>query len=421
MDTDLCISLEMLRCLLLNLFLAALAYPQAPIRITIHAGTAGVSIPPTVFGTFLEPIGNSTYNGLWAEIIQNPSFESGLWSASRTRELITADPQLTPASQVALPLPWEPLYADEGNRYEPRRGDAANSFESLGVFGLPNRETGIRQEVYLPVHRELSYRGSLFLKHLSGSDLVRISLRKRNAADKTLASTEVHASSTDWHKYPFELSLKPGQLQRLEPADFVIAVDGDERTVIDQVNLFPADAVGGLDPDLVRMAKDMRTPLVRFGGNFTSSYHWRDGVGPEDKRVSMRNVAWGIPETNQFGTDEFLHFCDLIGAQPQIALNLGSGTSEEAADWVRYVDDHWKTHGGLLWELGNELWGNWNNGYPTLGELAQRTLQFSQAVKQVDPGARVIATGQDPDRFSEWNATQLKNPWGPSISCPRTS
>jgi alpha-N-arabinofuranosidase len=79
---------------------------------------------------------------------------------------------------------------------------------------------------------------------------------------------------------------------------------------------------------------------------------------------------------------------------------------------VRYVDDHWTTHNGFLWELGNELWGNWNNAYPTLGELAQRTRQFSEAVKQVDSRARVIATGQDPDHFHEWNAMQLTNPVG---------
>ena len=53
----------------------------------------------------------------------------------------------------------------------------------------------------------------------------------------------------------------------------------------------------------------------------------------------MLNVAWGIPEYNTFGTDEFLHFCDLIGAEPQVALNLGSGTPEEAADWARYIYD----------------------------------------------------------------------------------
>jgi alpha-N-arabinofuranosidase len=126
----------------------------------------------------------------------------------------------------------------------------------------------------------------------------------------------------------------------------------------------------------------------------------------------MLNIAWGIPEYNQFGTDEFLRFCQLIGAEPQIALNLGSGTPQEAADWVGYVDDRWPTHGGLLWELGNELWGDWNLGYPTLEELPNRTRQFSEAIRRVDPRARLIGTGQDPDNYQSWNAAQLSNPPG---------
>src|SRR5206468_1882249 len=154
--------------------------------------------------------------------------------------------------------------------------------------------------------------------------------------------------------------------------------EGDERVLLDEASLLPADAKDGLDSDMLAMAKDMSTPLVRFGGNYTSGYHWRDGIGPLDKRVSMRNIAWGIPEYNTFGTDEFLHFCELIGAEPQIALNLGSGTPAEAADWVRYVNQHWHKHAGNLWELGNELWGDWNLGYPTLDELPGRTAQFSK-------------------------------------------
>jgi alpha-N-arabinofuranosidase len=216
--------------------------------------------------------------------------------------------------------------------------------------------------------------------------------------------------SQEWTKYPFTIDLQPDRLAPAEPADFVIQVEGDERTLIDQVSLMPADAIDGLDPEMVAMAKEMKTPLVRFGGNFTSAYHWRDGVGPRDKRVSMLNISWGIPEYNQFGTDEFLRFCELIGAQPQIALNLGSGTPEEAADWVRYVDQHWPKHQGLLWELGNELWGNWNLGYPTLEELPARTLEFSRAVRKADPEAQLIATGQDPDVYQKWNAAQLTNP-----------
>ena len=85
-------------------------------------------------------------------------------------------------------------------------------------------------------------------------------------------------------------------------------------------------------------------------------------------------------------------------------------TPEEAADGVRYVNAHWADHrGGLLWELGNELWGNWQVGYPTLPAAAERTKAFSEAIRKVDGNARLIATGADPDNFHDWNEAQLKN------------
>jgi alpha-N-arabinofuranosidase len=390
-----------------------IAPAQDTVQIQIGADhPASYKVPPTIFGSFLEPIGNSTYNGLWAEILQNPSFEENLWNASNIGRMVEDEPALSRASQLGLPLPWEPLDGTEGNRYEPRWGDAANSWRSLEILGVPGRDTGVRQKVFLPVHRELQYSGSLYVKHLGGPAGIEISIRRRDHPDQVLGSAKVDAPAADWRKYTFALELPRGQLRPLEAADFVIKVEGGERALVDQASLMPADAVDGLDPDMLAMAKAMKTPLVRFGGNFTSAYHWRDGIGPRDKRISMLNIAWGIPEYNQFGTDEFLQFCRLIGAQPQIALNLGSGTPQEAAEWVRYVDRHWSQHQGLLWELGNELWGNWNLGYPTLEELPRRTLEFSQAIRAVDPPARLIATGQDPDVYQKWNAVQLTNPPG---------
>jgi alpha-N-arabinofuranosidase len=349
---------------------------------------------------------------LWAEVLQNPSLEEKLWSAPRVAEMLREEPSLVRASDLALPLPWEPLDSTEGNRYEPRWGRAANSWRSLAVFGVPDRPTGIKQKVYLPIYRELEYRGSFYAKHLSGPAGLIISLRKREQSDAVLARVPVDASETEWKKYSFTLTLTRGQLEPLEAVDFVVELTGDERVELDQFSLVPADAVDGMDPEVIAMARDMHTPLVRFGGNYTSAYHWQDGIGPIDKRVSMLNIAWGIPEYNQFGTDEFLRFCQLINAKPQIALNLGSGTAQEAAAWVRYVDEHWPAHDGLLWELGNELWGNWNLASPTLAELPERTRRFSEAVRAVDSGARLIATGADPDHFAEWNAAQLTNPPG---------
>ncbi len=396
----------------LHLWFGAAA-KESPVRIEVNAAKrADYAIPRTIFGSFLEPIGNSTYNGLWAEILQNPSFEENLWSAPAIARMIHDQPSLAQASELGLPLPWEPLDPREGNRYEPRWGDAANSWRSLGIFGVPGKETGIKQQVFLPIHRELTYNGTIYVKHLSGPAALDVSIRRRDHPEQVLSRAKVNAAAHEWRKYSFRLNVPEQQLRSLEPADFVIAVEGDERALLDEASLMPADAIDGLDPEMVGMAKAMHTPLVRFGGNFTSAYHWRDGIGPRDKRISMLNIAWGIPEYNQFGTDEFLRFCELIGAQPQIALNLGSGTAHEAADWVRYVNQHWSKHSGLLWEMGNELWGNWNLGYPTLEELPKRTLEFSKAIRAVDPEARLIATGQDPDDYQKWNAAQLTDPPG---------
>jgi alpha-N-arabinofuranosidase len=381
---------------------------------TIDVNAAEIKIDPiprTIFGTFLEPIGNSTYNGLWAEILENPSFEAGLWSPDRIAEMLHERPELRRSSDLAVPLPWEALDPRQGNRYALQYGDTANSWRSLRIFAVPGEPTGIKQRVYLPIHRTLHYVGSFYAKHLSGDSGISIAFRVRDR-EEILASQQITATNPNWQKYTFSLTVPEGKLHRLDPADFAVVIAGDGRVDLDQFSLMPSDAEDGLDPDAVSLAKQMHTPLVRFGGNFTSSYHWKDGVGPRDKRVNMLNNSWGIPEYNWFGTDEFLEFCKKIGAEPQFAVNEGSGTAEEAAEWVKYIDEHWSKHSGLLWELGNELWGDWNLGYPTRSELAARTLAYSKAIRAVDPTAKLIATGADPEVFTSWNAIQLANPPG---------
>ena len=141
------------------LFLAFRCHAQitvvkpVPARATIavDAGkTAGAPIPRTIFGSFLEPIGNSTYNGLWAELLANPSLEENLWSAKNLEKLVHDRPELMESSALGLPLPWEPLDTKQGNRYEPRWGNAANSWRSLEVIGVPGQPTGIKQKSIFP-------------------------------------------------------------------------------------------------------------------------------------------------------------------------------------------------------------------------------------------------------------------------------
>ena len=132
-----------------------------------------------------------------------------------------------------------------------------------------------------------------------------------------------------------------------------------------------------------------------------------------DKRVTMLNQAWGMPEYNHFGTDEFLRFCERIGAQPQIALNLGSGTAGSGADWVRYVNQHWG--GGTAACSGNSatnFGARSRSAIPRWSAWPSAPGLSATAVRAADPRARLIATGADPDHFRDWNAAQLALPAG---------
>jgi alpha-N-arabinofuranosidase len=382
-----------------------------PATVMVHVGPEGTErVPDTVFGSFLEPIGNSINGGIDAEILVNGSLESGLWNHTNLENMFRDQPELIDSTNsTGIPLPWRPLDSAAGNRFELHVGEAANSWQSLEILGTPNQQVGITQKIYLPVQRELSYRVSLDAKHVSGSSRLRVLFRDSETG-KILAESSVDAPANEWAKYEATLHLNPGAVRRLEPVDFAVAVEGDERVDLDELSVLPEDAIGILDPDEVAMAKAMHVRELRFGGNFSSYYHWRDGIGPVDKRPTMENIAWGIPEYNKFGTDEFLQLCDLIGAEPQFDLNMGSGTPQEAADWVRYIRAHHK--GRVLYELGNELYGKWQVGYKTVDEIVASTLEFSKAVRAVDPDAEIIATGQGPLSDGKWNAAQLTNPQG---------
>ena len=178
---------------------------------------AGYTVPRTIYGTFLEPIGESIYPGLWAQILTNPSFEANLWSAERIKSMIDHDPALARSSRMGLPLPWEPLDPGQGMRYEPRWGDAANSSRSLLIMSLPGNETGVRQQVFLPVHRVLRYDGSLYAKHLSGPAEVFVSLRRRNHPDDVLARSVIKLAGEDWARYQFALEFPRNNWRRRSP------------------------------------------------------------------------------------------------------------------------------------------------------------------------------------------------------------
>src|SRR5438270_7690458 len=85
----------------------------------------------------------------------------------------------------------------------------------------------------------------------------------------------------------------------------------------------------GFRTDVLNAAKALRIPVLRWpGGNFVSGYHWTDGIGPRDKRPRRMELAWGDVESNRFGTDDFLQYCQVLGTEPYICVNMGSGSMD---------------------------------------------------------------------------------------------
>ena len=96
----------------------------------------------------------------------------------------------------------------------------------------------------------------------------------------------------------------------------------------------------GVRNDIIQALRDLKIPNLRWpGGCFADTYHWMDAIGPKNERKAIENLAWGnYREDNSFGTHEFLNLCELLGAEPYLAVNMNSGSVREAVEWVQYTN-----------------------------------------------------------------------------------
>lgn len=175
--------------------------------------------------------------------------------------------------------------------------------------------------------------------------------------------------------------------------------------------------------DIVDALKKIQIPNLRWpGGCFADEYHWRDGIGPRSQRPKMVNTNWGgVTEDNSFGTHEFLELCNLLGCEPYIAGNVGSGTVEEMSKWIEYLnfngtspmtemrkqngrDSAWKV---TFWGVGNESWGCGGNMTPDY--YSDQYRRYSSFAKDY-PGAplKKIASGANVDDYN-WTETCMRN------------
>jgi len=129
----------------------------------------------------------------------------------------------------------------------------------------------------------------------------------------------------------------------------------------------------GVRNDVIKALKDLNIPNLRWpGGCFADTYHWKDAIGPKSERKHIENLSWGnYREDNSFGTHEFLNLCEQLGTEPYLAINMNSGTVQEAVEWVQYTNhangtsyltDLREKYGRSnpwnvkYWGVGNESW-----------------------------------------------------------------
>ena len=173
------------------------------------------------------------------------------------------------------------------------------------------------------------------------------------------------------------------------------------------------------NPEMLRLTQELGVSLIRFpGGLYADFYHWKDGIGPYEKRpLAVHEPIRKDRSRPNFGTDEFLDFAAAVGAEPLITVNAGTGTAQEAADWVRYVNA--KSLRARYWEVGNELYindGSVASKTITINPAAYaaRFLEFAHAMRAADPRIKIGAIGGENQgryrimSYPDWNRTLLE-------------
>lgn len=382
---------------------AARADTQATLNVDVDK--PGTAIPPTFFGLMTEEINHAYDGGLYAELIQNRTFQ---------------DPTRNP---TPLPLHWFVVGSGKAAT------DATNPVNAaLPVslrLDLAGGEAGVANDGFwgIPVRPDTTYTASFYARSGGGvTGPITASLRTDDG-DAVVASASTPSISGAWKKYT--VKLRTGHDAPTTPkARFVLSARGTGRVWFSLVSLFPPtyrNAPNGLRPDLMTLMAGLRPKFIRLpGGNyvegsrFADRFSWKQMIGPVDQRPGHQG-CWGYRSSDGFGMPEYLLWCKQLGAEPVLAVFAGyvlngdhvrAGSPEmaiyvqEALDEIEYVSgpatSPWgrkRAADGFVEpfplhyvEIGNEDW------FDRSGSYDGRFAQMAKAIRARYPRLKIIAT-----------------------------
>ncbi|GAB2808192.1 alpha-L-arabinofuranosidase C-terminal domain-containing protein [Ferruginibacter profundus] len=383
-------------------------------------------ISPDLFGLFFEDINYAADGGLYAEQIQNRSFEYSPsekkeWNPLSYWEYITPGYSYGSISvETAAPINsnnphYIVLNAEHIGKEEKYTGPSGVGIKNTGFAGIVVR-SGER------------YNLSLFAKKLSGTPIT-LTITLQNTKGQVLAENVLAVASADWQKYSTTLTATAG----FDTASLVVLATTPGKFAVDVISLFPEhtfkNRTNGLRADLAQLLADMKPKFIRFPGGCLSHgdglgnmYRWKNTIGPIEERVEQRNI-WGYHQTAGLGYYEYFQFCEDIGAKPLPVLpaavscqNSGGtwrvgGTGQKALpmnemqDYIREVIDLIEWANGpatSVWGAKRAAAGHpapFNLQYIGIGnedkitpEFEERFTMIYKAVKEKHPEITVIGT-----------------------------
>ncbi|MBN1817089.1 MAG: carbohydrate binding domain-containing protein [Sedimentisphaerales bacterium] len=293
-----------------------------PLVLTVHTDQITKTISSGIYGQFLEHIFFSVHGGLWGDQILNGTLELRPAGARR-------GPRDRDAESAATPRNWEfvgnpdDVYMDREN---PFNADVSVRIEAKDG-GTSSIQSGICQR-NIALQQGQTYTLSLYARG-NGSAVVTF-----NDGDTQFFTKTFTGLTAQWKKFTVEFTSP----HTVHASTLTIGLTGSGPVNIDQISLFSASALvtGGYRPDLFKAVADLQPASIRWpGGSFANRYIWQNGIGPREKRLPHPIEQWGDRDTYQFGTDEFIQFCEKIGAEPILVLNTSRGV-EDALNWLEY-------------------------------------------------------------------------------------
>jgi alpha-L-arabinofuranosidase len=365
------------------------AASPANIQAAIDASRIGAPINPMIFGGYMEP----ATTRVWAEMLTDRKF-------------------LNPIADVPAAAPSNPIARRfAGEPFRPVGSAGTVEMDSVKAFvgahsprvKLAGSEPRGIQQSGLRLHNGKSYVGRVWLAGDTGAKIV-VRLVWGTGANES-QTIAIAPLTSAYRKFPLKFTaLADSANARLE-----IVGTGSGTFYIGAASLMPADNIQGFHAGQIQAFRDAGFKMAKWpGGNFVSAYDFRDGLGDVDKRAPKAQLMWGgRAESNDVGLHEFVAFCRLLGAEPDLTINSGFGDANSAAEQVEYCNGSVKTHMGRVraqngspepfhiryWTIGNEMYGPWQYGRMSLNQYWAKHNLIVEAMKRVDPTIKVVLSG----------------------------